>query len=63
MDALRRRYRAVAKGGDFDYVKSNPVPPGQIWHIRNHSFENETGTRGEARAFVEGHGYQHWLWE
>lgn len=63
MDALRLRFRAVAKGGDFDYVKSNRVPPGQIWHIRNHSFENETGTRGEARAFVEGHGYNHWLWE
>lgn len=63
MDALRLRYRAVAKGGDFDYVRSNQVPPGQIWHIRNHSFENETGTRGEARAFVDGHGYPHWLWE
>jgi len=63
MDALRLRYRAVAKGGTYDYVRSKRVPPGQIWHIRNHSFENETGTRGEARAFVEGHGYQHWLWE
>ncbi len=63
MDALRLRYRAVAKGGTYDYVKSRQVPPGQIWHIRNHSFENETGTRGEARAFVDGHGYNHWLWE
>ncbi len=63
MDALRLRYRATAKGGTYDYVRSRQVPPGQIWHIRNHSFENETGTRGEARAFVEGHGYNHWLWE
>ena len=63
MDALRLRYRAEAKGGTYDYVKSNRVPPGQIWHIRNHSFENETGTRGIARAFVDGHGYNHWLWE
>ncbi len=63
MDALRLRYRAEAKGGTYDYVRSNRVPPGQIWHIRNHSFENETGTRGEARAFVDGHGYNHWLWE
>lgn len=63
MDALRLRYRAEAKGGTYDYVKSSRVPPGQTWHIRNHSFENETGTRGEARAYIEGHGYQHWLWE
>lgn len=63
MDALRLRFRAVATGGTYDYVRSDQVPPGQIWHIRNHSFENESGTRGEARAFVEGHGYEHWLWE
>lgn len=63
MDALRLRYRAVAKGGTYDYVRSNRVPPGQIWHIRNHSFENMTETRGAARAYVDGHGYAHWLWE
>jgi len=63
MGALRLRFRAVAKGGAYDYVRSNQVPPGQIWKVRNHSFENETGTRGVARAFVDGHGYNHWLWE
>lgn len=63
MDALRLRYRATAKGGTYDYVRSRQVPPGQIWHIRNHSFENETATQGAARAFVDGHGYNHWLWE
>ena len=63
MGALRLRFRAVAKGGAYDYVRSNQVPPGQIWKVRNHSFENETGTRGAARAFVDGHGYNHWLWE
>lgn len=63
MDALRLRFRAVATGGTYDYVRSNRVPPSQIWHIRNHSFENETGTRGAARGYVDSHGYPHWLWE
>ena len=62
-NALRLRFRAVATGGTYDYVKSDQVPPGQIWHIRNHSFENETGARGTARGYVDGHGYEHWLWE
>ena len=61
--ALRLRYRSAAKGGTYDYVKSDPVPPDQIWYVRSHSFENESGTRGTARGFIEGHGYEHWLWE
>ncbi len=61
--ALRLRYRSAAKGGTYDYVRSDPVPPDQIWYVRSHSFENESGDRGMARGFVEGHGYDHWLWE
>lgn len=63
MDALRLRFRSQAKGGDFDYVRTDRVPPGHTWEIRNHSFENTSGTRGEARGLIEGHGYPHWLWE
>ncbi|MBA7705481.1 hypothetical protein ES703_114311 [subsurface metagenome] len=61
--ALRLRYRSVATGGDYDYLRSDPVPPDQIWYVRSHSFENETEARGTARGFIEGHGYDHWLWD
>ncbi|MCK4300666.1 MAG: hypothetical protein KAX80_14080 [Planctomycetes bacterium] len=61
--ALRRRFRATATGGSYDYVKSDQVRPGELWVIRSHSFENETGARGTARGFSDGHGYNHWHWE
>lgn len=61
--ALRLAYRILAAGGTYDYVKSERVPVGQQWHITSHSFENETGARGTARGYIDGHGYEHWLWE
>lgn len=62
-NALRLRYRAVAADETLDYVKSERVKSHELWHIRSHSFENETGARGTARSYVESHGYEHWLWE
>jgi len=60
--ALRIRARTKATGETYDYVRSEPVPRGEVWHINSHSFENETGTRSIARGFIDGHGYPHWLW-
>lgn len=61
--ALRLRYKALASDGTLDYVKSDKVKAGERWLIRSHSFENETGARGTIRGYIEGHGYNHWLWE
>ena len=61
--ALRIRARAKATGETYDYVKSDPVPRGEVWHINSHSFENESGARGIARAYIDTAGYKHWLWE
>jgi len=60
---LRERFRGIAVAGTYDYVKTDPVPPGETWVITSHSFENETGARGTARGYAEGHGYDHWFWE
>lgn len=60
---LRKRGRASAGGGTYDYVKIGPVPRGQVWKVSSHSFENETGARGTVRAYIDRGGYEHWLWE
>lgn len=60
---VRIRGRAVATGGTYDYVKSDIVPPGEIWCLQNISYENETGARGTFRRYIEGHGYDHFLAE
>lgn len=61
--ALRIRARLKAAGGTYDRVMSDPVPRGEVWHINSHSFENESGARGTARAYIGSHGLEHWLWE
>ncbi|MBA7705480.1 hypothetical protein ES703_114310 [subsurface metagenome] len=62
-NALRVRARTKATGGTYDFVESEPVPRGEVWHINSHSFENESGQRGTARAYIDTAGYKHWLWE
>jgi hypothetical protein len=59
------RIREVAKvPGDVDYyVKSEPVPPGEIWCLQGIAYENETGARGTFRRYIEGHGYNHYVAE
>lgn len=60
---IRIRKRAVASGGTYDYVKSEIVPPGEIWCLQNIAYENETGARGTFRRYLEGHGYDHFVAE
>jgi len=58
------RIREVVKvtSATFDYVKSEIVPPGEIWCLQGYQFENETGARGTIRLYIEGHGYDHLLY-
>ncbi len=60
---IRIREREVASGGTYDYVKSDIVPPGEIWCLQHIAYENETGARGTFRRYIEGHGYDHFLAE
>ena len=60
---IRIRERAVASGGTYDYVKSEIVPPGEIWCLQGIAYENETGARGTFRRYIEGHGYNHYIAE
>ena len=62
-EPIRIRERAVAAGGTYDYVKSEPVPSGEIWCLQGIAFENETGARGTFRRYIEGMGYNHYLAE
>lgn len=54
---------AKAAGGTYDYVKSDIVPPGEIWCLQGLAYENETGARGTFRRYFEGHGYNHYVAE
>jgi hypothetical protein len=60
---IRIREGAIASGGSYDYVKSEIVPPGEIWCLQGIAYENETGARGTFRRYIEGHGYNHYLAE
>jgi hypothetical protein len=60
---IRIRERATYASGTYAYVKSQIVPPGQIWCLQNISYENETGARGTFRRYIEGHGYDHFVSE
>ena len=43
--------RAVAAGGDYDYVETDKVPPGELWCLEHYAFENQTGNRGAVRLY------------
>jgi hypothetical protein len=60
---IRIREVTVASGGTYDYVKSDIVPPGEIWCLQGIAYENETGARGTFRRYIEGHGYNHYIVE
>jgi hypothetical protein len=59
------RIRAVAKATESGtlYVKSDIVPPGEIWCLQGIAYENETGARGTFRRYIDGHGYEHYVAE
>jgi hypothetical protein len=60
---LRQEYHAKASGGTYDYVKSDVVPTGKIWHVTELAYENETGARGTFRRYLERPGSAHMIAE
>ena len=60
---IRIRKVRVVTDTTFDYVKSDIVPPGEIWCLQGIAYENETGARGTFRRYIEGHGYNHYIAE
>lgn len=60
---IRIRKTTKASGATYDYLKSDTVPPGEIWCLQGIAYENETGARGTFRRYIEGHGYNHYLAE
>lgn len=60
---IRIRKTTKASGATYDYLKSDTVPPGEIWCLQGIAYENETGARGTFRRYIEGHGYDHFLGE
>ena len=58
---IRQTVKAAASG--TVYIKSDIVPPGEIWCLQGIAYENETGARGTFRRYIEGHGYDHYLAE
>jgi len=61
--ALRKRYTAVSGGGTYDEVKSDYVEWGRFWKVESVAFENETSSFTQLRIYIEGPGYEHWLYE
>ena len=60
---IRIREVTVAPGTTNITVKSEIVPPGEIWCLQGIAYENETGARGTFRRYIEGHGYNHYVAE
>ena len=60
---IRIRVHKVVVDTTLEYVKSDIVPPGEIWAIQGIAYENETGARGTFRRYIEGHGYNHYIAE
>lgn len=60
---IRIREVTVYSAGTYSYVKSEIVPPGEIWCLQGCQYENESSAAGAFRRYIEGHGYDHFLAE
>jgi len=60
---LRIHIGKTSIGSVSEFLSTNPIPPGVIWCIQNFAIENETSVTIKVRSYVEGHGYNHYLWE
>ncbi len=60
---IRIREVTVAGGTTDITVKTEIVPPGEIWCLQGIAYENETTAGGTFRRYIEGHGYNHYLAE
>jgi len=62
-NVFRQRLSKVAAGGTFDDLKFGPIKAGEIYHIQGLAMENEATTITDIRVFIDGHGYNHYLYE
>ncbi len=64
--ALRIRKKKTFASAGLATVYSDIVPPDQLWCIQLLSVEGSSVTSGgntRCRAYIDGHGYKHWLAE
>ena len=64
--AFRIREKKTFAGAGLATVYSDTVPPGQLWCVQLLSAEGSSTTSGgntRCRAYIDGHGYKHWLAE
>lgn len=60
---IRIRKNVTAPGTVDVLVKTDIVPPGEIWCLQGQAYENEGTHTGVFRRYIEGHGYNHYLGE
>ena len=60
---LRINKRKLAVDTTSEIIESDRVPPGELWCIQGHSYENETGTRGDIRGYIERLGGDIPIWD
>lgn len=61
---IRIREHTVCVGSlSYEYVKSDIVPPGELWCLQHISYENETHAVGTFRRYLERGDYNHYLAE
>jgi len=60
---IRIREVKVVVNETLEYVRTEIVPPGEIWCLQGIAYENETGARGTFRRYIAGHGYNHYVAE
>ncbi len=60
---IRIRESKVAPGTVDVEVKTDIVPPGEIWCLQGQAYENEGVGTGRFIRYIEGHGYNHYLGE
>lgn len=64
--AFRLREKKTFASAGLATVYSDIVPSGQLWCIQLLSAEGSSTTSGgntRCRAYIDGHGYKHWLAE
>lgn len=60
---LRINIKKLAVDTTSEIIQSELVPSGELWCIQGHSYENETGTRGDIRGYIERVGGDIPIWE
>jgi hypothetical protein len=61
---IRIRENFVCAGSlTYEYLKTDIVPPGELWCLQHIAYENETSAKGTFRRYIERGDYNHYLAE